>query len=115
MADTPRIDIRMPPVRDLAADRRFVDALRAAIPPPRTKADEMAELAHKLAPHLEPLLGPSRTGMTRNLLPPPFIPASEPSRRHTGAMSISQLSANEYIAAAVTFLLGLGLGVLLSM
>lgn len=71
-------------------------------------------LVRELRPLLKQLLGPSRTGMTRNLLPPPpFIPASEPSRRHTGAMSISQLSANEYIAAAATFITGLLVGVLL--
>lgn len=51
-------------------------------------------------------------GAGRNLQPPtpPRIPASEPSRRHSGESSIDW----NCVAAAVTFLLGLGLGVLLT-
>lgn len=113
MADTPK-DVT---VGDWARwSRDFAAKIAAAVPPPSAEAEQMAELAHKLAPHLEPLLGPSRSGMARALLPQvPFIPNPTPSCAHGGAKTLSWLSANEYIAAAATFIAGLLIGVLLKL
>lgn len=95
--------------------------IAAALPPPRTEAEQMAELAHKLAPRLEPLLGPSRAGMTQSLIVGGAHNGRSGSESRAGAAfpggarPISWLSANEYIAAAATFIAGLFVGLLLRM
>jgi hypothetical protein len=48
------------------------------------------------------------------LPPPPYSPAPESSRRYIAHPAVSSLAASEYVAAALTFIAGLVLGVLLT-
>lgn len=120
----------------LADLRRSTGELQSSTAERAAAADSdkgMAELAARLAPHLEPLLRPKPD------LPANHINIQQAMADHEQAMaacraalqsaerlartdlaqakraSLSLLSSSEYVAAAVTFLSGLGLGVLLTL